>query len=205
MTDWGEVYRANIAAVTALAEGLSTEELSRNVPATPDWTIHDVLAHLAGSPADALSGRMDGAPGPDWTERHVAERAAHTTDALLAELRGSVDAVVAGLDGNDRPALVWNAAVHHADLHEALDKGAPPEPMWRPVVEAMSPMLGDHAAALEGVPAYERFRMLFSRRSRGQVAAWGTGLDQDTLDGLAVFGARDDDQPEPEPGRSDPA
>jgi uncharacterized protein (TIGR03083 family) len=197
MTDWGEVYRANIAAVTALAQGLSTEELSRNVPATPDWTVHDVLAHLAGSPADALSGRMDGAPGPDWTERHVGERAAHTTDDLLAELRGSVDAVVASLDGNDRPALVWNAAVHHADLHEALDRGAPPEQMWRPVVEAMTPMLGENAAALAGVPDYEKFRMLFSRRSRGQVAAWGTGLDQDTLDALAVFGARDDDQPVP--------
>jgi uncharacterized protein (TIGR03083 family) len=197
MTDWGEVYRANIAAVTALAQGLSTEELSRNVPATPDWTVHDVLAHLAGSPADALSGRMDGAPGPDWTERHVGERAAHTTDDLLAELRGSVDAVVASLDGNDRPALVWNAAVHHADLHEALDRGAPPEQMWRPVVEAMTPMLGENAAALAGVPDYEKFRMLFSRRSRGQVAGWGTGLDQDTLDALAVFGARDDDQPVP--------
>jgi len=56
MTNWGEVYRANIDAVTGLAEGLSTEELSTRVPATPDWTVHDVLAHLAGSPADALSG-----------------------------------------------------------------------------------------------------------------------------------------------------
>jgi hypothetical protein len=107
MTDWGEVYRANIDAVTALAEGISTEELSRQVPATPDWTVHDVLAHLAGGPADALSGRMDGAPGPDWTERHVGERAAHTTAALVAEARASVDAVVGGRGGHDRPARGW--------------------------------------------------------------------------------------------------
>jgi uncharacterized protein (TIGR03083 family) len=197
MTDWGEVYRANIDAVTALAEGLSTEQLSTRVPATPDWTVHDLLAHLAGSPADALSGRMDGAPGPDWTERHVGERAAHTTAGLVAEVRGSVDAVVASLDGNDRPALVWNAAVHHADLHEALAKGAPPQQMWRPVVEAMTPSLGEHVDALAGVSDYERFRMFFSRRSRSQTAAWGTGLDQGTLDGFSIFGPRDDDQPIP--------
>jgi uncharacterized protein (TIGR03083 family) len=197
MTDWGEVYRANIEAVTALAEGLSTEELSRQVPATPDWTVHDVLAHLAGSPADALSGRMDGAPGPDWTERHVSERAARTAADIVAEVRGSVAGVLAALDGSDRPALVWNAAVHHADLHEALGKGAPPEPMWRPVVEAMAASLGEHAEAMAGVPDYELFRAFFSRRSRAQTAAWNTGLDQETLDGFSIFGPRDDAQPIP--------
>jgi uncharacterized protein (TIGR03083 family) len=197
MTNWGEVYRANIDAVTGLAEGLSTEELSTRVPATPDWTVHDVLAHLAGSPADALSGRMDGAPGPAWTERHVGERAAHTTDHIVAELRGSIDAVVTSLDGSDRPALVWNAAVHHADLHEALGKGAPPPQMWRPVVDAMAPSLGEHAGVLAGVSDYEKFRMFFSRRSRSQTAAWGTGLDQETLDGFSIFGPREDDQPIP--------
>ena len=121
----------------------------------------------------------------------------------MAEIRGSVDAVVGTLEGNDRPGLVWNAAVHHADLHEALGKGAPPEEMWQPVAAAMEPSLGEHGSAFSGVSDYEKFRMFFSRRSRAQVAAWGTGLDQDTLDGFAIFGPRDDDQPER--GRSDPA
>ena len=197
MTDWAELYRANIAAVTSLAEGLSDDQLTARVPASPEWSVREVLAHLAGSPADALSGRMDGAPGPAWTERHVGERAAHTTGHIVAELRGSIDAVVTSLDGSDRPALVWNAAVHHADLHEALGKGAPPPQMWRPVVDAMAPSLGEHAGALAGVSDYEKFRMFFSRRSRSQTAAWGTGLDQETLDGFSIFGPRDDDQPIP--------
>ena len=107
--------------------------------------------------------------------------------------------MVATLDGNDSPALVWNCAVHHADLHEALGKGAPPEAMWRPVLEAMAPrMLGEHAEAVAGVPDYELFRMFFSRRSRSQT----TGVGHDarpgaTLDGLSIFGPRDDDQPIP--------
>jgi uncharacterized protein (TIGR03083 family) len=197
VTDWGEVYRTNVDAVTALAEGLAPEQLATLVPATPQWTVRDVVAHLAGSPADALSGRMDGAPGPGWTARHVAERSDRSVEDLTAELRGSVNAVTATLEGNDRPALVWNAAVHHADLHEALAKGAPPEAMWQPVVDAMSPSLGEHAPAFAGVPDYELFRMFFSRRSRSQTAAWGTGLDQDTLDSFSIFGARDDGQPVP--------
>jgi uncharacterized protein (TIGR03083 family) len=197
VTDWAEVYRGNIDAVTALAEGLSSEQLATRVPATPEWTVRELLAHLAGSPVDALSGRMDGAPGPEWTARHVGERSARTTQELVAEIRGAVDGVVATLEGNARPALVWNAAVHHADLHEAMGMGAPPDHMWRPVVEAMRPSLGEHADAFAGVPDYELFRAFFSRRSRTQTAAWDTGLDQETLDGVSIFGARDDDQPIP--------
>lgn len=197
MTDWAAMYRANIDAVTALAEGLSPDELATRVPATPEWNVRQVLAHLAGSPSDALSGRMDGAPGPEWTARHVAERSEHSTADLVAEIRGVVDDVVATLEGNDRPALVWNVAVHHADLHEALGKGTPPASMWQPVVDAMRPSLGSHADAFSGVGDYELFRAFFSRRSRAQTAAWDTGLDQETLDAISIFGPRDDDQPVP--------
>jgi uncharacterized protein (TIGR03083 family) len=196
MTDWAEVYRSNAAAVTALAEGLDAEQLSRRVPATPEWDVHDVLAHLAGSPADLLGGRMDDAPSPAWTARHVGERSARSAADLVAEIRGSVDGVTATLEGNDRPALVWNLAVHHADLHEALGLGAPPDHMWRPVVDAMRPTL-DHAEAFADIPDYELFRALFSRRSRTQTASWGTGLDQEALDAISIFGGRDDDQPVP--------
>jgi len=197
MTDWAELYRANVAAVTALAEDLSPDQLAMRVPATPEWTVREVLAHLAGSPSDALSGRMDGAPGPEWTARHVGERAGAGTAELVAEIRGVVDDVVATLEGNDRPALVWNVAVHHADLHEALGKGVLPDHMWLPVVDALRPSLGDQAEAFDGVSDYELFRAFFSRRSRAQTAAWDTGLDQDTLDGISIFGPRDDDQPVP--------
>lgn len=197
MTDWAELYRANVAAITSLAEGLTDDQLATRVPGTPEWDVREVLAHLAGSPSDALSGRMDGAPGAEWTARHVGERAERSPEELIAEIRGVVDDVVASLDGNDRPALVWNVAVHHADLHEALGKAAPPEPMWQPVVESMKPSLGDAAAAFTGVSDYELFRALFSRRSRSQIAAWGTGVDQETIDAIGIFGPRDDDQPIP--------
>ena len=139
------------------------------------------------------------APSDAWTARHVDERAARSADELVAELKGSVDGLVSTLDGVESPAIVWNLAVHHADLHEALGKGAPPEEMWHPVLEAMAPrMLGDRAEAFAGVPDYELFRAFFSRRSRSQMTGWGTSLDPAALDELCIFGPREDDQPVPD-------
>ncbi len=197
MTDWAELYRANVDAVTSLAEGLSDDQLAVRVPATPEWNVRELLAHLAGSPATRSADGWTARRVPEWTARHVGERSERRHRELVAEIRASVDGVVASIEGNDRPALVWNVAVHHADLHEALGKGAPPEHMWQPVAEAMKPSLGENAAAFAGVSDYELFRALFSRRSRSQIAAWGTGVDQETIDGIGIFGPRDDDQPIP--------
>lgn len=193
-TDWPQVYRDNLEAVCHLASQLSNEQLSLRVPATPDWTVHDILAHLAGGSSDVLRGRMDDAPSEAWTARHVDERAARTPDDLIRELKSNADAIVETLAGNRTPALVWDIAVHHADLHETLGRGRPPESMWRPVVDAAGPMmLKDDYDACARVDRYELFRGVFSRRSRRQMAAWGTGLDQATLDSATVFGPRDDD------------
>ena len=41
------------------------------VPATPQWTVHDVVAHLSGISEDATSGNMAGAPGDAWTAAQV--------------------------------------------------------------------------------------------------------------------------------------
>jgi uncharacterized protein (TIGR03083 family) len=194
MTDWGRLYRDNLDAVAALASGLTEEQLATTVPATPEWTVHEVLAHLAGGASDAVTGRMDGAPSDEWTERHVGERRDRSVDELLAELRAHEDAVVDSVADSPRPAFVWNIVVHHADLHEALGLPQVPEHFWRPVLDVLAPRFPD---GLSGVPPYELFRAGFSRRSRSQVGSWGTGLSPDELDELGIFGPRDDDQPVP--------
>jgi uncharacterized protein (TIGR03083 family) len=138
-TDWGALYAGNVAAVTALAEGLGADRLAVQVPATPEWTVEQVLAHLAGGPADGVAGRMDGAPGRSWTARHVSERAGRSVAELVAEMRANVAPVTALVDGNPRPAIVWDVAVHHADLHEALGLGRLGDDLWRPVLDAVAP------------------------------------------------------------------
>jgi len=192
VTDWGALYRDNVAAVSELAPTLSEEQLATIVPATPAWTVHEVLAHLAGSAMDAVTGRMDGAPGPEWTSRHVSERARLPVADLVAELHQHQDAVAASAAGNPRPALVWNIAVHHADLHEALGLPRLPDRLWLPIADAVSP-----PAVVGAVSPYELFRAAFSRRSRAQMLAWGTDLSAEELDELCIFGPREDDQPIP--------
>jgi uncharacterized protein (TIGR03083 family) len=195
MTDWGALYKEHVADLGALSGDLTDDQLATMVPATPAWTVHEVLAHLAGVASDAVTGRMDGAPGPEWTSRHVSERARLPVADLVDELRSHQDAVVESAVDNPRPALVWNIAVHHADLHEALDRPRLAEPLWRPVLDAMVPRLDP--AVVGSVPAYEVFRGAFSRRSRGQMQAWGTGLSAEELDEMCIFGPREDDQPVP--------
>jgi hypothetical protein len=196
-TDWAALYRDNVAAVVALAGDLTDEQLGTTVPATPAWIVRDVLGHLAGSAADAVAGRMDGAPGPEWTARHVSERQAMSVADLVTELHDHEDAVADSTVDNPRPAIVWNIAVHHADLHEALGLGVPPAQLWAPVLAAVAPMKFGTAGVPEDLDEYELFRALFSRRSRTQMQLWGLPLTPEQLDDLCLFGPREDDQPVP--------
>ena len=197
MTDWGALYRDNVAAVSALAGDLTDEQLRTPVPGTPAWTVRDVLAHLAGGPADAVTGRMDGAPGPEWTARHVGERYELPVADLVEEMRVHQDAIAESTVDNPRPAIVWDIAVHHADLHEALGLGQLPEHLWAPVLAGVAPMKFGTAGVPEDVDPYELFRAIFSRRSRTQMQAWGLPLSAEQLDELCIFGPREDDQPVP--------
>ncbi|TIC82841.1 maleylpyruvate isomerase N-terminal domain-containing protein [Nocardioides sp. GY 10127] len=215
MTDWQALHLALVQALEELAPTLEAHA-DAPVPATPEWDVHDVLAHLAGGAADHVTGRLDGAPGPGWTHRHVEERREDGVRALLAELAAHGVSVREQLGDSPRPASVWDLAVHTADLHEALGLGRPASGLWAAVTHAVAPAL------LSGVPRrfqvgaarygagapgddelleldeYELFRGAFSRRSRSQMAAWcGGALDAATLDGLCVFGPREDDQPVP--------
>lgn len=195
MTDFGAFYREHVADVSALAADLTDDELATTVPATPRWTVGLVLCHLAGGASDGLSGRMDGAPSPEWTARHVGERADRPVTDVVAELQTNQDAVAGSLEGSPFPAAAFDIAVHHADLHEALGKPRLAEHLWLPVLDAMRPRI-DPALA-DAVAPYELFRGLFSRRSRAQMQGWGSPLSAEELDEVCVFGPRDDDQPLP--------
>ena len=156
MTDWGALYKEHVADIGALADDLTEAQLATTVPATPAWTVHEVLAHLAGGASDSVTGRMDGAPGPEWTSRHVGERVGLPVADLMGELRSHQEAVAESVIDNPRPALVWNIAVHHADLHEALGLPRLPERLWLPIAETLAPRAPALATAVAAVRAVPR-------------------------------------------------
>ena len=195
MTDWARLYRECNAEAIAVVESLGAEQLGQKVPATPEWTVLQLATHLAGEASDAVTGRMDGAPAPIWTARHVAEREGRTAAELTAEMRSTEAGVIEVVAGNERPALVWDRSVHLADLYEALGLGRPAEELWLPLYEAVGPW------RLAGLPVeappYELVRAVFSRRSRSQLRAANPELTDEQIASIGVFGTRDDDQPVP--------
>lgn len=206
----GQLYRECLDALTTLVSPLEGAELRAPVPATPRWTVRTVVAHLAGGSHDLLAGRMDGAPGPGWTARHVAERAATPVPHLVDELRSQAGRVAEHIDASGLPEMSWDISVHLADLHEALARDVPADDLWQPVLDQAAPraldavpMVARAGARTWGsggpeveVEPYELFRAVFSRRSRTQVREWAGSAD-DGVDRLGVFGTREDDQPRP--------
>lgn len=196
MTDWGALYtRCNQDFVT-IAGRLSEGEWATVVPATPDWTVHDLVAHAAGTSTDLVNDAMGQAPADAWTARHVDERREASATDLAEELRATEAQVAGSFAGNDRPALAWDRSVHLADLHEALGLGCPEDDRWRPVFEAVSAWRLADLPALDA-PDYEVFRALFTRRSRDQIRAWAPNLTDADLESIGVFGTREDAQPVP--------
>lgn len=217
------IYRSARGRIGALVAELDDEQLRTPVPATPDWTVHDVLAHLVGGGADVLANRLDGAPGDSWTARHVAERRHRPVGELLDEWERAASAVESSLPEKfTGPNLAADAICHEADLHEALGLPRTDREHWQPFLDVLgnlpSRRLRDTATlvisdelgkewrcgsgesiTLLRADGYELLRGLFSRRSRRQIAGWDWSPKPSVqlVDGFGVFGHRDDDQPIP--------
>jgi uncharacterized protein (TIGR03083 family) len=204
--------------VCELAAGLTEEQLGSSVPATPDWTARQLVAHLAGVASDLIHDRHDGAGGPEWTHRQVAEREGRTLDALVAEWAQDGPGVRDLIGQRRLPVrVVHDVLTHEADLREAFGLGRLPTD----AVDAVLPKAAEPVVKLAGalvvraggrewrggdaapeaallVDAYELYRGLISRRSRAQMLAWDwTGDAERYVDRLPVFGPRHDDQPIP--------
>jgi len=64
--DLGETYKAARERISRLVTGDNIDP-TLPVAATPEWTVHCVVAHVAGIAVDASTGNMEGAPGEAWT------------------------------------------------------------------------------------------------------------------------------------------
>ena len=101
MADLADVYEQTRREVISFVEGLDEEDLRTSLPATPDWTVRDVVAHLTGDVACIVRGDFpreffesfgDEAaviPLNRWTLGHVESR----RDKTLAEVVSEWDVV----------------------------------------------------------------------------------------------------------------
>lgn len=192
-----ELYAAGVRRNLDLAATLTEADGDVPVPACPGWTVRDVYAHLAGAATDILAGRLEGAPGDEWTARQVAERKGRTLAEVVAELAEKGPAMAKLLEAlPDEPRPPIDQWTHEQDVRGALGRpGGRDEPVvawllagsfarlgrrWadkgRPTVRVEGSsgawLLGDgEPAATLAASDFELARALLGRRSPAQLRA----------------------------------
>ncbi|HVM40045.1 MAG TPA: maleylpyruvate isomerase family mycothiol-dependent enzyme [Acidimicrobiia bacterium] len=125
MTNPGVLYAEGRSRVTALLSEASDDEAERRVPTCPEWRVRDVAAHLAGSCADILAGRLDGVATETWTSAQVHARAGRSLAEILDEwneVAPQVEAIAEYFPGRTATQWMFDMTTHEHDLRLALDR-----------------------------------------------------------------------------------
>jgi uncharacterized protein (TIGR03083 family) len=128
--DCGRLYDTERRGLIALVRSLPDAERHRTVPATPAWTVRDVVAHVVGITADLNAGRF-GPDAPDaWTAQQVAARRDRSIDDLAREWDTEAPTFCEGLAlfGYEMGSHFLGDLVQHvADVHHALGRPRRPD------------------------------------------------------------------------------
>lgn len=115
VTAWQETRQRVCALVSSLADG----QLEHSVPATPDWTGRQLLAHMVGLGADVLAGDEPDDHNDTWTQRQVDARADRTPAELVAEWDALAEDLMTWMrDHGTRP--LGDVVIHEQDLRGAV-------------------------------------------------------------------------------------
>jgi len=101
-----------------------------SVPSCPDWTVRDVLAHLAGLCEDWVAQNLDGYGSGEWTEAQIRRFAGDAPVEIIRRWEAAVEDFSALPDDPVMgPPSRWafgDGVIHEADLRGALDRGRVP-------------------------------------------------------------------------------
>lgn len=206
MIDVGAAYRGARERITALAAD-RPDAWERPVPHCPDWTVREVLAHLAGIVDDAVHGNLAGVATEPWTRAQVAKRSRDTVPEILAEWAGLAPLFEAVLTENGMRYAqpVFDIATHEHDLRTML--GVPGARTSAAVIIGATFLLGrdrgvqviidgEPRVTCEGEPVatlrcswFDAVRAFGSRRTREQILAMDWDRDPSpVLDTMTPFG-----------------
>jgi uncharacterized protein (TIGR03083 family) len=198
--------------VIDLVADLPPERAALTVPACPDWTVHDLLAHMVGLGVDVVDGDEPDDHNSTWTGKHVTERRDRDVAALVTEWEAVAEPLRAWMRAhNVRP--LGDAIIHEQDLRGALhEPGAQDTPGLHAIrerfvgrfagrVTELPPiaLVGegwsssggtvDDAAVVLRAPDFDLARALVTRRSAAQLRAWTARGDVSPyLDAFAMLG-----------------
>ncbi|MDQ4095901.1 MAG: maleylpyruvate isomerase family mycothiol-dependent enzyme [Actinomycetota bacterium] len=142
MAELADLYETTRKELANFVSSLPEEDLTRPVPATPEWSIFDVVAHLSGVLTCTVSGDFPreffsaiGSPEGvttlnEWTARHVSERRGRPLQDVLDEWENA-SATITPMIRGDVPfpegvlpfagyVLITDLAIHQQDIYGAL-------------------------------------------------------------------------------------
>lgn len=135
------LYRQARERIVGLVRAASAEQRARVVPACPEWTVQDTVAHLAAVATEVVHGRLTAVPGDEHTAAQIEQRRAQPLAAILAEWEDAA-AQLAGWTSTGGPVaeavatrrmphpMVHDVLTHEADIRGALGAGRPPTAAW---------------------------------------------------------------------------
>lgn len=117
-----DAYAGCRARISELTAGLDDARASLPVPTCPEWSVHDVVAHVAGVVDDVLAGRMDGVATEPWTAAQVDARRARPIAAIVDEWSANAPAFEPLLDvAPQGRQAVADLVTHEHDVRTALN------------------------------------------------------------------------------------
>jgi uncharacterized protein (TIGR03083 family) len=123
MESYGAAYREARRQIGELARALPDEELARAVPATPEWSVKDLIAHVSGIAADIVTGNVGDAGSPEWTAAQIEAAREVSLEELLAGWEKScaqVEPLLDTLHPTAAALTVGDLVVHEHDLRGAI-------------------------------------------------------------------------------------
>jgi len=120
--DYASAYRGVRVRLIELLRAQSDQELDAIVPATPEWRVRDIAAHLAGVCDDITKGNMAGVASDEWTAAQVTKRAGWEIDHLIADWIEHAIVVEGQMNdwGPGMGQMVFDAFTHEQDIRGAL-------------------------------------------------------------------------------------
>ncbi len=115
IAEWASAYER----VGRLVGDLDAQQAEIVVPACPDWTVRDLLAHMVGLGVDVLAGDEPDDHNSEWTQRQVTARADVGIAELLAEWRTIAEPLQDWMRQNSTRPL-GDVIIHEQDLRGAL-------------------------------------------------------------------------------------
>ena len=211
---YGEL-RARVREVIMAAE---PSAFARPAPATPDWSAHDIVAHLVGVPDDVVHGRLEGIATDPWTQAQVDKRKGVAIGDLIAEWDENGPAfeeLLAAAPAEIAGQAIFDAAAHEHDLRHALGRpgardSAAIAVAWDWIIDARTrggePAVcfvvdgveqvsgtGDIVARV-AAPRFELFRAVSGRRAAAEIEQyqWDGEPDPQMLIASTIFSLRDE-------------